>query len=351
MKKLGIILTAAAVLFAFAVPAFATNATYSGEFTFGAMTPFDAPKGAIGFSNMYTDVSLAVDDYNTILFELAGSLAFTQELMLVTPDPASPIGVDIAQGAVFKVPYFQLETDLGKALGLPVELKSTAGLTSLYSSKYEVTGHAYERTLVRSWIDPLAWKFEVGTDMATVDFGLGFGEGADTLNDLGVLVTVPEVGPASVEAWYLAQDNADYKGKVGFDVKATDLVNGMLSVAAGFMDDTAMETWAYGVGASVVYEPATLGVSLNGTDTDTVNQLGIDLDAMLTDIYGATAAVGLSLADGMDTFQGADLSVYAKAGAATWRVGYVITDGNGYTYGCAVGGPDGGLYVNADIDF
>ncbi len=350
MKKLGIILTVAAVLFAFAIPVFASEDTFTGEFTFGAMTPFDAPKGAIGFSNMYTDVSLAVDDYNTVLFELAGSLAFTQDIATFTVDPVTG-DVTINQGAMFKVPYFQLTTDLGAALGLPVGLKNTAGLTSLYSSKYEVTGHAYERTKVRSWIDPLAWKFQVGTDMATVDLGLGFGEGLEDLNDIGVLVTVPEVGPASVEAWYLAQDNADYKGKVGFDVKATGLVGGMLSVAAGFMDDMAMETWAYGVGASVVYSPATIGVSLNGDDVNTVDQLGIDVDAMLTDNYGATVAAGLSLADGMDTFQGADLSVYAKAGAATWRLGYVITDGNGYYYGCAVGGPDGGLYLNADIDF
>ncbi len=350
MKKLGIILTAAAVLFAFAIPAFASEDTFSGEFTFGAMTPFDAPKGAIGFSNMYTDVSLAVDDYNTVLFELAGSLAFTQELATFTVDPVTG-DVTINQGAFFKVPYFQLETDFGSALGLPVGLKNTAGLTSLYSRKYEVTGHAYERTKVRSWIDPLAWKFEVGTDMVTVDFALGFGEGSEDLNDIGVLVLAPEVGPASVEAFYLVQDNADYKGNFGIDAKATDLVNGMLSVAAGFKYDTFNETWAYGVGASVVYSPATIGVSLNGDDVDTVDQLGIDVDAMLTDTYGATVAVGMDLDGTADTFQGADISVYAKAGAATWRLGYVITDGNGYYYGPAVGGPDGGIYMNADIDF
>jgi len=351
MKKLGIILTAAVVLFAFAIPAFAAEDTITGEFTFGAMTPFDADKGAIGFSNMYADVSLAVDDYNTVLFELAGSKVFTQSVIAsIDPTAADPADM-VTMGAIFSVPYFQLETDVGGALGLPIDLTNTAGLTSLWSRKYEVTGHAYERTKVRSAIDPLAWKFAVGTDMVTATFALGFGEGADTLNDIGVLVDVPEVGPASLEAFYLVQDNADYKGKFGIDAKATDLVGGMLGVAAGFMYDTLLEGWAYGVGASVVYEPVTAGVSLNGDDTDTIDLLGIDIDAALTDTYGATVAVGMDLDGTADAFQGADISAYAKTGAATWRVGYVITDGNGYTYGCAVGGPDGGLYLNADIDF
>jgi hypothetical protein len=365
MKKLGIILTAAVVLFAFVAPLFAMEMyepearaaklmdekasvmKASGEFTFGAITPFDAAKGNIGFYNMYVDFTLYPDEYNAILFELAGSKAFTQSLVVV--DPADPLG--FSQGAIFSVPYFQLTTDVGAALGLPVGLKNTAGLTSLYSRKYEVTGHAYERSKVRSWIDPLAWKFEVDAGMATATFALGFGEGSDTLNDIGVLVDVPEVGPASLELFYLVQDNADYKGNFGIDAKATDLVGGMLGVAAGFKYDTLNEAWAYGVGASVTYSPATIGVSLNGDDVNTVDQLGIDVDAAFTDTYGATVAAGLSLADGADTFQGADIGVYAKVGAAKWSVGYAITDGNGYAYVPAVAGIDGGLYLNVDIDF
>lgn len=350
MKKLGIILTAAVVLFAFVAPVFAMEMyepearaaklleekasvlKVSGEFTFGAITPFDAAKGNIGFYNMYADVTLYPDEYNSVLFELAGAKSFDQ-----------------TQG--FTVPYFQLETDVGGALGLPVSLKNTAGLTSLWSRKYEVSGHAYERSKVRSAIDPLAWKFAVGTDMVTATFGLGFGEGSKDMNDIGVLVDVPEVGPASLEVFYLVQDNADYKGNFGIDAKATDLVGGMLGVAAGFKYDTLNEAWAYGVGASVAYNIVTAGVSLNGDDVNTVDQLGINLDAALTDTYGATAAVGMDLDGTADAFQGADIGVYAKVGGSKWSVGYVITNGNGYAYTPAVAGVDGGLYLNADIDF
>ncbi len=383
MKKLGIILTAAVVLFAFVAPVFAMEMyepearaaklmeekasvmKASGEFTFGAITPFDAVNGAIGFANMYVDVTLYPDEYNSILFELSGSKAFAQSVSnsiaaddlaafnaaIGDDDVAGALAYVTPGGAIFSVPYFELTTDVGAALGLPIGLKNTAGLTSLWSRKYEVTGHAWERTKVRSAIDPLSWKFAVDAGPAIATFALGFGEGADTLNDIGVLVDVPEVGPASLELFYLVQDNADYKGNFGFDAKATDLVGGMLGVAAGFKYDTLNEAWAYGVGASVVYEPATLGVSLNGDDVDTVDQLGIDIDAMFTDTYGATVAVGMDLDGTADAFQGADISAYAVAGAAKWRAGYVITDGNGYAYGPAVAGIDGGLYVVADIDF
>jgi len=138
MKKLGIILTAAVVLFAFAIPAFAAE---------------DTDKGAIGFSNMYADVSLAVDDYNTVLFELAGSKVFTQSVIAsIDPTAADPADM-VTMGAIFSVPYFQLETDVGGALGLPIDLTNTAGLTSLWSRKYEVTavGHRSSCMEVRGW--------------------------------------------------------------------------------------------------------------------------------------------------------------------------------------------------------
>jgi hypothetical protein len=148
----------------------------------------------------------------------------------------------------------------------------------------------------------------------------------------------------------MAPNNADMKGAFGADVKATDLLNGMLGLAAGFKYDSVAETWAYGVGASVKYNIVTAGVSLNGNDVDALNQMGIDVDAALTEKYGATFAMGLSFAEGADTFQGADISGYVKAGGATWRVGYIITE-NGYAYGSNVAAPEGGLYFSAGIDF
>ena len=313
----------------------------SGEFTFGAITPFDAVKGNIGYANMYADFYIYPDEYNTILIELAGTGA-----------------TGFADNTI-SAPYWELSTDVGKALDLPIGLVNTAGKTSLYSSKYEVTGLAYERTLVRSWIDPLSWKFAVDGGAFQVTVALGFGEGIAVedgdLNDIGFLLVIPEVGPAAVEAWYLVQDNPDYKGKLGFDVKAADLMDGMLGLAGGFMfdmvEDIAGDThWYYGVGASVKYDPAKIGVSLNGWDEDALYQMGVDANLELNDTFGIDAALGLAFADGADTFQGAEFSVYAKVGAAKWSAGYTITD-NAFAYVPSVAGIEGGVFVNADIDF
>ncbi|MGQ9616732.1 MAG: hypothetical protein ACUVWJ_10090, partial [Spirochaetota bacterium] len=215
--------------------------------------------------------------------------------------------------------------------------------------KYEVSGHAYERTLVRSSVDPVGLVAAFDFGPATLDVGIGFGQGVGG-NDLGLLLTVPEVGPASLEVFYMAPNNDDFKGKFGVDVKAADLLDGMLGLAAGFMYDTVNEVYAYGVGASVKYNIVTAGVSFNGNKDNPMNQMGIDVDAALTDQFGATFAMGLSFAEGADTFQGADISGYAKAGGATWRVGYIITE-NGYAYGSNVSAPEGGLYFSAGIDF
>jgi hypothetical protein len=308
----------------------------SGEFTFSTMTPFDAVDGAIGYANMYADFVLYPDEYNSILIEIAGA------------------GATGFSSNVITVPYWELTTDVGKALDLPVGLMNTAGKTSLYTNKYEVSGLAYERTLVRTAIDPLAWKFKVTTDKVQATAALGFGEGADTLNDIGLYVFIPAVGPAEVELWYLVQNDADFKGKVGGSVKAKGLLNEMLDVAGGFVFDIrdgAIPEWAYGVGANVKYNKIRAAVSLNGNDVDTLRQLGFDANFAATDVFGLDAAVGLALADGADTFQGADISVYAKVGAAKWSVGYVIADGTSFAYVPAVGGINGGLYVAADIDF
>jgi hypothetical protein len=358
MKKLVLILSAVVVLIAFAVPTFAMEMydpeqrmaklaeekasvlKASGELTFGTVTPFDAPTGAIGFYNYYVDFTIFPDMYNSILLEVAGS-------------GANSNWGNSALAPIASLPYFELTTDVGGFLDLPVGLKNTAGRTSLYTDKYEVTGLAYERTKVRTWIDPLAWKFAVDADVVAVTAALGFGEGAEALNDIGVYAKVPAVADmADIEVWYLAQDNADYKGTFGASVKVTDIAD-MIGVAGGFIFDTvdgAVPEWAYGIGASAAYMDYTLGVSLNGDDVNTLDQFGIDADAKFGD-FGANAALGMSFADGADAFQGAEICAYVVVGNATWKAGYTIADGTFYAYNPAVAGPDGGLFVVADIDF
>jgi hypothetical protein len=362
MKKLLVVLSVLFVVALFASTALAQNmydpeqrsaklaaekaapVKIGGEFTFGGITNFSAEEANSGFANMYVDISLWPDDFNSFLFELAG-------------DPADN---DSQTAGNIKIVYWEWTTDVGKALDLPVTLKNTAGRTSLYTRKYEVSGLAYERP-VRPNMDPIPWKFAVGTDKFTATAGIGFGSGfgllpaaAEDTRDIGVLIAIPEIGPASAELFYLAEDNADFKGDVGFNVKALGLLNDMLDFAGGFDYNLVAEVWAYGIGVNVKYNKIRAAVSLNGNDANALNQLGIDAAFAATDVFGLDAAVGLCMADGADTFQGAEVSVYAKVGVSKWNVGYQIKDnpvGPGFNYVPAVANNKGGLFVAVDTNF
>ncbi len=61
---------------------------------------------------------------------------------------------------------------MGEALGLPVGLVTKGGFTSIWSRKYEVSGHAYERTLVRSNIAGHEFVFSIDAGMVTPSEGL-----------------------------------------------------------------------------------------------------------------------------------------------------------------------------------
>lgn len=332
MKKLVLILTAVAVLVAFAVPALASDASWAGEFTFGGITPFEHSEVNNGYGNLYADVTYGVDDYNDVVFEFAGNVATGWTV-----------------GAAF------LKTAVGDYLGLAIPLSAKAGFTSLYSSKFEVSGHAWERTPIRSNIAGNGFYFNADFGMAVVDFGFNMeagGTDAAPMIDYGVLITLPEVGPAFVEAFYMINDNHEFKGAFGVDGNAAF---GPAKAAAGFKYDTLMETWAFGVGASYSVSIATLGVSLNGNDVDAINMLGIDANIAPSDMYGADVAVGLGLAENAETFQGLEVSAYLAPGASKWRVGYLVTD-QGYAYASQatsfaepLGG--GGLFLACDIDF
>jgi hypothetical protein len=355
MKKLLIVLSALVLAVALAVPALAMDmydrdgimvkmldeeapvVIFHGEMTFGMSTTFDAAEGAIGFSNSYVDVSIWPFEYNAVTIELLGDPNF--------PTEAGYIGY-------WAAPYFYLTTDLGAWFDLPVGFLNKIGVLSLYSRKYEVSGHAYERTLVRSNIDPVSWVASIDAGMAMVDFALGFGEtdltGDGIYNDVGFILTVPELGPVDFEAFYLAEDNKDYKGNVGADVKLVGMVP-MLDFAGGVMYNLVSENVFYGFGAMLTYDMLSLGASFNGWDEDAINQIGIDAKVDLGG-YGLEAGLGLSGAEAADTFQGAEISAWVNPNASTWRAGYIITE-NGYAYASAVTPLEGGFFITADIDF
>ncbi len=370
MKKSILILSAIVVLVAFAVPAFAMDMydpeqrlaklseekasplKVSGEFTFGFITPFDSEFANIGFANAYMDFFVYPDEYNSVLLEVALDGGFVK----TTADFV----------------YFSLETDVGAYFGLPVGLVNTMGITSLYTNKYEVTGHAWERDLIRSNIDPLAWKVLVDAGMVQITAAIGIGEtdplGEGSFNDVGVYAFIPAVGPAEIEVWYLAQDDPDLKGRFGASVKADGIVGGLLGIAGGFVYDLRDNSnipgddkfWAWGVGVGIDWTTLALGAGVEGNDSATADRVWVDADYGFGGDFGVQGTLALSLSDdtgatSAETFLGAEGGVYAKIGGAKITVGYTYdaddADGYNYAYAPAVGAPKGGLFVVGDIDF
>jgi len=351
----------------------------SGEFTFGMMTPFDSDFAGIGYSNAYVDFTWYPDEYNSLLLELAFSKEFSTNAGIA--------------GAGASWPYFELTTDVGKALDLPVGLFNTIGLTSIYTNKYEVTGHAWERTKIRSDIDPVAWKIKVDASKVQVTVGIGFGERTNDptvpwntggveekgqFNDFGVYAFIPKLGPTEVELWYLSQNNPDLKGDLGFSVKTIPLFNDMVSFAGGFRynlvdnsganyawdgyktnDLTDEKFWAWGVGAKANVIGAGIGVSLNGDVIDAFDQIAVDIEYPFKDTpFGIDVDAGFTAAsDAPSAFLGAEFSAFVKVGGAKWNIGYLLdgdeNDGYGYAYSVpqVFAGSKGGLFVVGDINF
>jgi len=425
MKKLLVVVSVLFVVALFAGPLFAASMydpeqrnaklaevkasplKVSGEFTFGMATPFDSDYAGIGYANAYVDFTWYPDEYNSLLLELAFSKEYSTN---------AGIG-----GVGASWPYFELTTDVGKALDLPVGLFNTIGLTSLYTNKYEVTGHAWERTKIRSDIDPVAWKIKVDASMVQITAGIGFGERTNDptaawqniwtddngdaivditdgdgivnepvgtndkgeFNDFGIYAFIPELGPAAVELWYLAQDNADFKGDLGFSVKTIPLFNDLVSFAGGFrynMVDGSVallaasyaykkglgeaitdeeKLWAWGAGAKFNIIGAGIGVSVNGDVVDAFDQLAVDVNYQFADSpFGVDLDAAFTFADTIgSTFLGAELSAFVKVGGAKWNIGYLIDgdneDGFGYAYSVAKVNPQskGGFFIVGDINF
>jgi len=191
---------------------------------------------------------------------------------------------------------------------------------------------------------------------------------------------MPEIGPVQAEAWYLSQNNPDFKGKLGFSVKTNKpMIKEMVTFAGGFMynlvDNSAAgyawdgyktgtlaaddKYWAWGAGAKMNLMGAGIGLSMNGDVMDAFDQLAVDVDYQIKEgPFGVQADAGFTFADvTTSAFLGAEFSVYVKAGGAKWNIGYLLDgddqDNYGYAYSVAkvFAGSKGGLFVVGDINF
>ncbi len=349
MKKLLVVFTAILVV-AFAAPAFAVDADWTGEFDFGGITGFAKDKVNNAYGNAYFTGTLGVDSYNDVVIRL--------------------VAEDIGGGAPWwGVGKAYLKSDVGEAAGLPVPLTVTGGYVDLSSRWFEVTGHATERVLVEAGIGTSSMiKASIGAGPATVDLGIGFdmSDAAAMTQDYALLVTVPDIADMiTAEVGYFISDDDDFKGAFMITVAAVGIAD-MIDVAAGFKYDTQAAGglgaenmfWGLGVKANDIADMIGIGLGVNGQEEAMFQNLTIDVNVAIMDNVGVDLGVGLGFGDVLETFGGLDASVYYEVGASTWRAGYLYqgSEINNYAYTAPTQavpgpGPDGsGLYLTASID-
>ena len=292
-----------------------------GRVDFGAIQDSEGGRNA-GFEDMYVDFTLRPNEYNRVLLTLEGEKT----------------GASTAA----HVPVFELTTDAGSYFSLPVGFELTAGLTNLYTGKYEVTGHAYERTLVRSGVDSIPLKVYAESGGVGVTAGTGFG--TDAANALSLVFGTER---SAYEAFYVSGSE---EGKAGFSFSAGELFGGIFGLAFGTAVRPESEGWSFGAGTRVRYLGLEGGLSLNGEKGSVPSKVGLELDRAWKD-FGTAASLALfnENGDGL-SFYGAGLSLYMVTAGARWRAGYIITE-NGYSYGSAVALEKGGAYFRAWLDF
>ncbi|MBN2325210.1 MAG: hypothetical protein JXQ30_15885 [Spirochaetes bacterium] len=338
MKKVILLIMSALLIVAVAVPAMA-DVSWSGRILASMVTAFAPKEGKATnrYYYAYTDLIAEVDEYNKLVFE------FTAD--------ANP-GIRASWG----VYSAYIETDLGAYFGLPVGLTGTFGNYWACTRKYEATWHATERA-------PIRQCNQINGVKATLDFGMGnvavltsigdnFGVAGHTDPVQAIILNLPELGPVDVEAFMYGTGQEEFKPVIAADVK---VAFAPVDVAAGFGFDLAQGAhlpgdWAYGVGAAADLGMFRAGAAVNGNSNDALNFVALEAGAELMEGLRADVGVGLGLASGMDTFQGAEISVALEPGASCWRVGYIITQ-NAYSYCSVTSLADGGLFVQGDLSF
>jgi hypothetical protein len=347
MKKVILLIMSALLVIAFAVPAMA-GVTFSGRILDSFITGFAPKEGkaAYNYYYLYIDMVAEVDEYNTVTVEWWGA----------------PAAAGAAWPGYLDAAY--LTTDLGAALGFPVGLESQIGNFWACGRKWEATWSAIERGAGFSGNGMDRQCNEINGIQAKLDFGVGnvavgtsigenFGPNAgETAPVQYIILGLPELGPVDVEAYIYGVGDTEFKPVIGADAKVSIEP---VDAAVGFDFDLDTSNWDYGVGARASFGMFGVGAGICGNNTDVLDSINLEATAELAELgagtVGVDAGVGLALYSGApQSFKGADISVYYKPGASTWRVGYVITqDSYGYMTVAAI--KDGGLYVASDIEF
>lgn len=342
MKKIAIVLLMALALVSIAT----AEVVLSGEFEYGFMANADDFAGK--FDKVELDINADIDEYNSFSMELEDDIKTNDLVILTGIDPDT--GDDIFSDTWLALNWATVTTDWGAMLDLPMGVTTTMGYDGFGYLDSSVTGLGLENFGGFYLPKQGAMKVDITpSDMISLMVASSLGEWG---SDIVVLVgTTVDVAPVTVKAAYDLEAEA----------MAVDAVFGM-DVADGMALEVQIPFWynladspavgsEYKLGAGVAFTAAgaEIGVSFAGNDDEILDSIGADLNYGLTDELSADVGMKYDMVD--SELQGIDLSVAYAAGAVSYRLGYVVSDGWGWDYNAEAALADGGFYFNFGLDF
>jgi hypothetical protein len=334
MKKLTLF-AVVALLAAGALPAMATDFSWSGEITFGFTTDFSGHSDN-HLTNAYLNLTAKVNDNFSVL---SGIYFNPNSTAAAVPEALTNIG------------DYYATADLGKALSLPVGEVMTIGWIDTTATGYAVSGYAYESLV----LDPgVRYNVQSVTtfDKINVQVSMDPASWFGTTPANYLLDIYGPLGPISFSAAYSSAALGTGKGLIFGDVQFAQAMD-PISFAADVQVKYDLNASAYtlGVGGKFAYSTmVTVGV---GTSFSTagLGNLGINVNYVNNPKFGADLGVSLDLATGAaNLINNIDGSLWTKIDVSTLRVGYDYTM-NATGYEAPIDLTNGGVYFSYDITF
>jgi hypothetical protein len=336
MKKLLIL---SVLLGLMALPMFADHVSidFGGDDSFGFISDFG---DALAVDTSLTwDVIVGIDDYNSFTWSLA----------------------DFSAGGTISLDKALVTTDMGMWAGLPVGLALHWGYDDPDMNEFQnISGYGNEDPWDFSSPSGEYWGLAILLSASMVEVELAFNPQGSGDGDLLIGLAAKEPVPGvNAEVYYYQNEKGGSvfdKGRIGLDAAyAGDVGPVALEAGAYFgydLDDAATDAWAYGVGLSGAYSPATVTVGLDGNETDALAGLTATIDLDPIDMVTIYAGLQMDLKDAAaETFAGADLGITAHVGAVDVDLGYLITTVGDGDYNAPATLTDGGAYIKFDVDY
>jgi hypothetical protein len=355
-----------ALLGLIALPMFASDFTFGGDFEYGVISDLDGNEADTSTLNL--DIKATVDDYNSLSVEF-----------------------DLEDKVLDKA---VLTTDIGSFLELPIGLKLDWGSVDPDCNEFNgFIGYYTDEPWDLSQGDYWGFNLLATIDMVEIELAMDpgqyvVGEVDDDGNPLeenagkllaGIVFREPIPG-LNAELFYYQNGSALGDGSdVALDVMDEGLIVCSVGYGMDVNDDLSLNVGAglgyllaevedeeinmeYAFGLKTVYSMATLIVGLNGDNVDPLNEVAATIEVAPIDLITLYSGIELKMSEAAseedETFQGADMGMYFTFGKTKIYVGYLVTDalvtndgdGKGGLYAPSEPGT-GGAYIKCDIDY